>query len=323
MRWIAPLLLAPLLVGLAPFAAAARNLDRIAAVVNEQPILLSEVEERAALIRAMAPPEHRGQLLHDALEDLVADKLFQKQVKELNLEVGDAEVQAAIDDVMRQNGFSRPDQLEEALRSQGLSVGEYRTNLKSQLSQMKLLNLKVRSKIRISDDDVKRRFAELSAVDAGEEEVHARHVLVRVAPDAAEDVDERAREKAATIAAQAQSGEDFAKLAKEASEGASGEDGGDLGWFRRGEMTRELEVAAFHLQPGQISDPVKTKFGWHVLQVMERRAVTPAPLEEQAPELRERLFREELDRQTARYLDELKKNAVIEYRIPELQPRAR
>lgn len=316
-------LLLPLLAGLVPSSAAARNLDRIAAVVDDQPILLSEVEERAAMIRAMAPSDRRGQLLHDALEDLVADKLFQKQVKELNLEVGDAEIQAAIDDVIRQNGFTGPDQLEAAVQSQGLSMAEYRSNLKSQLSQMKLLNLKVRSKVRISEEDVKRRHTELSAADEGEEEIHARHVLVRVAPDAAAPDAEHAREQAAAIAAKAKAGEDFAKLAREASDGASGEEGGDLGWFRRGEMTRELEEAAFHLQAGQISDPVRTKFGWHVVQVMERRAVAPQPIEEQAPELREKLFREELDRQTQRYLDELKKAAVIEYKIPELQPKAR
>lgn len=316
-------LLLPLLAGLAPAPAAARNLDRIAAVVDEQPILLSEVEERAAMIRTMAPPERRGQLLHDALEDLVADKLFAKQVKELNLEVGDAEVQAAIDDVVRQNGFSGPDQLEAAVQSQGLSMAEYRSNLKSQLSQMKLLNLKVRSKVRVADEDVKRRHAELSAADAGEEEIHARHVLVRLAAEAPAADAEKAREKAAAIAARARSGEDFARLAKEASEGASGEEGGDLGWFRRGEMARELEDAAFHLQAGQVSDPVRTKFGWHVVQVLERRTVAPPGLEEAAPELREKLYREELDRQTQRYLDELKKTAVIEYKIPELKPQAR
>lgn len=316
-------LLLPLLAGLAPAAAPARTLDRIAAVVDEQPILLSEVEERAAMIRERAPEGRRGHLLEDALEDLVADKLFGKQVRELNLEVGDAEIQAAIDDVVRQNGFSGEDQLAAAVQAQGLSMSEYRSNLKSQLSQMKLLSMKVRSKVKIDDEDVKRRYAELAAAEQGEEEIHARHVLVRVAPDApAADV-EGARVRAEAIAARARAGEDFASLAKASSEGASGEEGGDLGWFRRGEMARELEEAAFHLQGGGISPPIRSRFGWHVVQVLERRAVAAKPLEELAPELKERLYREELDRQTRRYLDELKKAAVIEYRMPELQPKAR
>ena len=169
---------------------------------------------------------------------------------------------------------------------------------------------------------MKRRYAELAAADEGEEEIHARHILVRVPADAPADADAKAKERAEALAARARGGEDFAKLAGETSEGASGAEGGDLGWFRRGEMARELEEAAFHLEGGQISAPVRTRFGWHVVQVLERRAVAPRPLEELAPQLRERLYREEMDRQTQRYLDELKKAAVIEYRIPELEPKA-
>lgn len=315
--------LLPFLAALAPAAAPARTLDRVAAVVDDAPILLSEVDERAEMIRERAPADRRAHLREDALEDLVADRLFAKQVKDLNLEVDDAEVQAAIDDVVQQNGFSGPDQLEAAVKAQGLTMAEYRANLKNQLSQMKLLNRKVRANVKVTDEDVKRRYAELVAADRGEEEVHARHVLIRVAPEAAADDVERAREKADAIATRARAGEDFTRLAKESSEGASGEEGGDLGWFRRGEMTRELEDAAFHLKAGEVSAPVRTRFGWHVVQVIERRAVAPKPLEELAPELKERLYREEMDRQTQRYLDELKKAAVIEYKVPELAPKAR
>lgn len=308
----------PLLAGLLPAAAPARAIDRVAAVVDEQPILLSEVEERAAMIRAMAPEERRRFVLEDALEDLVADKLFARQVKELHLEVGDAEVQAAVDDVLRQNGFTEERQLEAAVRGQGMTMEQYRANLKSRLSQMKLLNQKVRSKVKIGDEDVKRRYAELTAADRGEEELHARHLLVRVAADAPEAEVAAALEKARALHGRAKAGEDFEKLAT-----GGGAEGGDLGWFRRGEMTRELEQAAFALQGGEVSEPVRTRFGWHVLQVIERREVAPRALEELEPKIREMLYREELDRQTARYLDELKKAAVIEYRMPELAPKAR
>jgi peptidyl-prolyl cis-trans isomerase SurA len=309
----------PLLAGLAPATAPARMIDRVAAVVDEQPILLSEVEERAAMIRAMAPEDRRRFVLEDALQDLVADKLFARQVKELHLEVGDAEVQAAVDDVVRQNGFTDERQLEAAVRSQGLNMERYRANLKSRLSQMKLLNLKVRSKVKVTDEDVKRRYAELAAAEQGEQEIHARHVLVRVAAEAPEAEVAAARERARAIYERARAGEDFEALA---SDGKTGAEGGDLGWFRRGEMARELEQAAFALEDGQVSAPVRTRFGWHVLQVLERRAVAPRALEEIEPQLREALYREELDRQTARYLDELKKAAVIEYRMPELAPKA-
>ncbi|WP_240475509.1 peptidylprolyl isomerase [Vulgatibacter incomptus] len=300
--------------------AGAIPVDRVAAVVDDQVITLSEVEERAASLRSRAPYAPGPVLMREAMDDLVADKLIEKELKVYAIDIAPAELQSAIDDVVRQNGMPSEADLQTAVERSGMSWTEYKEALRKQLAQMKLINLKVRSQVKVSDDEVKRRYSELTAADRGEKELHASHILVMVAPDAAAEAVDAARERAAVIATQARKGADFASLAKESSEGPSKQSGGDLGWFRRGEMVAELEKAAFALQPGQISDPVRTRFGWHVIKLEEARDVAPKPLAEMSDQIRSDLYREEMDRQTHRFVEGLKKDALIDYPIPELAP---
>ncbi len=137
--------------------------------------------------------------------------------------------------------------------------------------------------------------------------MHARHILVQVAPKATPEQVEAARLKALALANEARKpGVDFAALAKKKSEGPSAADGGDLGFFRRGVMVAEFEKAAFALPVGGVSDPVRTKFGWHVLKVEERRAVPPKPFEEVKEQLREKMLRAQLEKYTDQYVQELR-----------------
>ena len=314
-----PLALAALLA-LAPAAAAAETLDRIACTVDDTVITLSEVEERASMLKTQAPRASRNTLMREAMDDLVAEKLFEKAMKELAIDVAPGELQATLQTVMQQNGLTSQEQLRQAVESQGLNWDDYVETMRRQLAQSKLINVKVRSQVKLNEDEVKRRYAEQAAMERGEEEVRASHILVSVPGDAAEAQVDAARQRAAEIAAKARQGEDFESLARAGSDGSSKTDGGDLGWFRRGEMVPELEKAAFALQAGEVSDPVRTRFGWHVLKVQERRTTAARPFEQVAAEIREKLFREEMERETNRYLEELRKGAVITYPVRELAP---
>jgi peptidyl-prolyl cis-trans isomerase D len=100
-----------------------------------------------------------------------------------------------------------------------------------------------------------------------EKTVSARHILLKVAPDADAETVEKRRQEAAEIAAKAKAGEDFAELAKTYSEGPSKDSGGNLGSFKRGTMVKPFADKAFSMQPGEVSDPVKTQFGWHIIKV--------------------------------------------------------
>ncbi|MHB8876050.1 MAG: peptidylprolyl isomerase, partial [Myxococcaceae bacterium] len=193
----------------------------------------------------------------------------------------------------------------------------YRQFMKKQLAKLKLINLKVRSKVKVSEEDVKAEYARYARLESGDAEVHARHILVQVGPKATAAEIEAAKQKALKIAEEARKpGVDFAELAKKKSEGPSAADGGDLGFFRRGVMVAEFEKEAFALPQGGVSDPVRTKFGWHVLKVEERRAIPAKSYEEVREQLREKMARGQMERLTDQYIQELRLGATVVVKIP-------
>ena len=131
-----------------------------------------------------------------------------------------------------------------------------------------------------------------------EEEVHARHILVST------------EDEAKALIAELKKGAAFDKLAKEKStDKASGAEGGDLGWFKKSDMVKEFADAAFGLKKGELSEtPIKTQFGYHIIQIDDRRTAPPPALEELSDQIREELAREAV----AAQLDKLRAGAKIE-----------
>jgi peptidyl-prolyl cis-trans isomerase SurA len=178
------------------------------------------------------------------------------------------------------------------------------------------VNLKVRSKVKISDEDLKAEYAKFAHDEAQDAEVHARHILVQVAPKATAEQVETARLKAVSIANEARNPNvDFAELAKKRSEGPSAADGGDLGFFRRGIMDPAFEKPAFSLPLNGVSDPVRTKLGWHVVKVVERRALAAPPFEDVKEQLRDRMLKGQLEHYTEQYVQELRSVALVESKL--------
>jgi peptidyl-prolyl cis-trans isomerase SurA len=308
---------------LASLAARAELVDRIAAVVNNDIITQSEVEARIApdlkQLRGEADPTKRAelqaQLTKRGLDLLIGERLMEGQVKELNIEVADSELEAGMEDVKKQNNITG-EQFEQLLGQEGYTLTTYKAFMRKHLARLKLVNLKVRSKVKISDEDLKAEYARWSHDEANEFEVHARHLLVQVAPKATPEQVEAARLKAFGLMEEAKKpGVSFAELAKKKSEGPSAADGGDLGFFKRGVMVAEFEKAAFTLPAGGISEPIRTKFGWHVLKVEEHKALSAPPLDEVKDQLRERMLRGQLEKYTEQYVKELRAAAVVEVKM--------
>ncbi len=305
--------------------ARAELVDRVAAVVNKDVIALSEVEKRAApeLARvntAVREPqkraEERERVLKTSLETLIGEKLMEAQIQELGLATTDAELEAAMADVRRQNNITDDSQFERLLSGEGYTLAAYKDFLRKQMSRMKLVQMKVSPKVKVSEEDLKAAYTQYTKMESGDAEVHARHILVQLDPKATPAQVEAARKKAEGLAAEARkAGVDFAELAKAKSEGPSAKEGGDLGFFRRGVMVPAFEKVAFALKEGEVSEPVRTQFGWHVLKVEERRAVDVPAFETVKAELEGRLRMQKTEKFVEQYVQELKQQASIDVKI--------
>lgn len=315
-RWIS-------LLFLVSFVARAELVDRIAAIVNNDIVTLSEVEARIApdLQRLRSEPdanrrsELRAELTKRALDLIIGEKLMEAQAKELNIEVTDTEVEAAMEDVIKQNNKTK-DEFELLLAEAGYSMPSYKAFMRKHIAQMKLINLKVRAKVKVSDEDLKAEYARWSHDEATEYEVHARQILVSVGPKATPEEVELAHQKALMLMQEAREpGVDFAELARKKSEGSSSADGGDLGFFRRGVMMADFERVAFGTPVGEVAEPVRTKFGWHVIKVEEKRALAAPPFDEVKDQLRQKMMLAQQEKYTDQYVQELRAAAVVDVKI--------
>jgi peptidyl-prolyl cis-trans isomerase C len=138
---------------------------------------------------------------------------------------------------------------------------EFKARLAFARSRLLMDNLlAVEGKAATTDDAMKKVYEDASKQITGEQEVHARHILVET------------EDEAKAIAGELKKGADFAELAKKKSKDPGASDGGDLGFFTKDQMVPEFSTVAFALEPGKISDPVKSQFGWHIIKVEEKRA---------------------------------------------------
>ncbi len=312
-----------LLFTVTALTAQAELVDRVAAVINSDIIPLSEVETRAAPELARAPPApdaaartaQRAQALKRTLEGIINERLMDAQVKELNIETTDAEVELGIADVKKNSNVDEA-QFEQLLTQEGYTMASYRAFMKKQFARLKLVNLKVRSRVKVSDEDVKAEYARVSRDESLDFEVKARQISVELSPKATPAQVDAAHNKALALAAEARKpGVDFAQLAKAKSEGATAAEGGDLGTFRRGVMVAEFEKVAFTLPVGSVSEPVRTRFGWHVIFVEARTPIAAQSFDDLKDQLRERLTRMGLEKAAEAYNQELRAEALVDVKM--------
>jgi peptidyl-prolyl cis-trans isomerase C len=147
-----------------------------------------------------------------------------------------------------------------------------------------------------SDEAMRKVYQDASKEIAGEQEVHARHILVET------------EDEAKAIKAELDKGADFAELAKKKSKDPGASDGGDLGFFTKDQMVPEFSAAAFALEPGKISDPVKSQFGWHIIKVEEKRNRKPPDFEQVKGQIETYVTR----KAQAEYVGKLREAAKIE-----------
>jgi peptidyl-prolyl cis-trans isomerase SurA len=310
-----------------PAPPASRVLDRVAATVNGEPVTLVELEERAGseMVRAEAMPpgpgrdRARAKALKLALDNVIAERLLDGQAAALGVEVNDAQVDSTIDEIKRRNGLDDA-KLDEVLPQQGFADrAAFRRAIKRDLETASVLQVKVRTRIKITDEDVKNYWQTHPQEFKASDEVRVRHIFLPVAKDATPAEQDAVRARAERVLERLKAGEDFAKVAREVSQGPTAAEGGELGWYSRGALQPDVEKAAFSLQPGQISGLVVGPRGVQIVQTEERRGGGVRPLEQVKEAIRDRLYNDQLETYRTQFVAELRKDAAIDLKMPELK----
>jgi peptidyl-prolyl cis-trans isomerase SurA len=320
------LLLAALLAAPASTASDRRPIDRVAAVVNGEVVTLSELVARSgneyrradALPPGASRDRARAKALQTAFDQVVAERLVEGEAKTLGIEVTETQIDAAVDDVKKRNNLS-DEMLKQALASEGLDLKSYRDRLRKDFENHLLIMAKVQNRVKVSDDDIRGYYQSHLQEFAGEEQMKLRLILLTVPAGAPAEEDARVKSSGEVLLTRLAAGEDFAALAKQVSQGPGASSGGDLGWVKKGTMPIDLERVAFVLTPGQNSGLVRAKTGWIILKADDKRASKAPPLDEVKDRIREKIGNQQAEIYRKQYIEELKREAVIETKIPELE----
>jgi peptidyl-prolyl cis-trans isomerase SurA len=320
------LVLAVILAAPAARGADSRPLDRVAAVVNGDVVTLSDLVARSgaefrradALSPGPARDRARVKALQAAFELVVAERLVEAEVKTLGIDVTEAQIDGAIEDVKKRNNLSS-ETLKNALASEGLDMKAYRDRLRKDFENHLLIVSKVQNRVKVTDDDVVGYYQSHPKEFAGDDQVKLRLILLAVPAGAGADEEARAKASGEVVLARLATGEDFSDLAKQVSQGPGAASGGDLGWVKKGTMPIDLERVAFALTPGQNSGLVRAKTGWIILRADERRTVDAPSFDAVKDRIREKLAAQQGEIYRKQYIEELKRGAVIELKLPELE----
>ncbi len=296
--------------------------DMVLVRVNDEVILKSELDRRLAeLSKAEKSPTKADpkEVEKDILGLMIETRLVLLHAKENNIYVSEKEVDEILNDIAKSNSLSR-EALETAIKNSGVSLDYYKENIREQRITAKVISREVNSKIQISDQDVSDYYEVHKGEFKSEEGVRARHILISLSPNASKEKEKSAKNKIQDILTKIKGGEDFARMAELYSDDASASVGGDLGFFKRGEMIKAFEDAAFSLNPGETSGIVATKFGYHIIRVEEKKGQSPKELAEVSDEIKNIIYREKSIKNRKAFIENLRKNAVIEIKDQKTAP---
>lgn len=306
----------------------AEMVDRVVAVVNDDVITLSDLEREGETtfrkIAASSPPEQREAHLAAAraeiLDTLIDKHLITQKAASKKITVSDKEVDAAFANVLQRTRLSR-EQLIAKLEESGIDEAIYRSTLRTQLLQNKLVGADISSRVVITEEMildyydnkyVSRQAAPAAATVDGE------YYLLQIGCSWQNSGREKARKKIEQAWNQAKAGEDFGRLARQFSDLPSSADGGDIGSFALDDMNEQMQAAVRNLGPGEVSDIIETEDGYQFFKVLSGASSAPVsmvakePYEKVKEAIRQELFEQEMKKAYAQWVKELKGQAYIQ-----------
>ncbi len=306
-------------------ASAARTemVDGVAAIVGDEVVLLSEVRQAIQTVLSRMPPgqqispEEAQQLRQSAVQGLIDDKLVLQIAKKQNVSASEEDIDQAIAGIARDENVS-VDAIYGAAQKQGLDRAAYREQLGRQITRMKIVQGSVQGRVRVSDDDVRKLYAERYGSAKPGERIRVLHLLIAVPQDAKPEVREKAHALAQKLRDEARQSGDFAALVRRYSAAPTAQQGG-LTIFREEDAPAAIKDAIAGLSPGEITEVVSSPHGENVFQYLDRFDPASVAYEQVADRLRAELIERQTMPEFEKWLAEARKGRYIEVVAPELK----
>jgi peptidyl-prolyl cis-trans isomerase SurA len=292
--------------------------DRIIAYVNDEIITLSELNEKT---KAFVEARKQNPFLRDQnqsletirrtiLDNLINDRLASQEISRLKISVSDSDVNETIERIKQENRFTQ-EALEAMLRKEGKTLEDLRQNIRKDLEQSMLINQEVRRKIVITDEQVEAYYQSHLQEFQGRERWRLHDIFLPFPAESSREQRARLHAGAEQIYRQLLQGADFATMAKRYSRGPAAEEGGDLGFFSKGELDPVLEKAIQALQSGEISPVITTNMGLHLIKITDVETTAATSLAEVQETIRRQLYQEEINSKYKEWLQGLRERSYV------------
>ncbi len=289
------------------------ELPEVLAKVNGQPVTKVEFDRLIKNVeagRGPIPAEKRDEVFRAALDQLITYNVLKQEAAARKLTVPEADVDAQVAQMQKQ--FPNEAEFNKALAARNATVAQLKADARVDMTINKLMEAELATATAATDADAQDFYAKNPDKFKQGETLRASHILIEAKEGVDEATRKAARAKIDGILKRAKGGEDFAALARENSADGSAAQGGDLGFFPRGQMVPAFDQAAFALKPGEISDVVTTQFGYHIIKLTEKKEASMIPLEQVKPRVLEFLSNQKKQERVDSFINEAKKRAKIE-----------
>jgi peptidyl-prolyl cis-trans isomerase SurA len=323
MRKIVPVcIFAAALSGL-PLFAADVVVEEIIARVNNQIITRTEFQRSKEQLKQEAQQQDGGNAdkvvaarEKDVLRDLIDQQLLLEKGKDLGI-TADTELVKRLDEMRKQMNLDSMDDLEKAAQSQGVSFEDFKQNLRNQIITQQVIGKEVGQKLNITKEEEQQFYDQHKQELEQPEQIRLSEILVTTdkkqgSPDDEAQRVAQAQAKANDLLDQLHKGASFEDVAKKNSDGPTASQGGDLGYFKRGTLAKELEDTTFAMKPGDVSDAIRTKQGFVILKVSEHQQAGIPALADVEPRVQDALYMQKLQPALRAYLQKLREDAFID-----------
>lgn len=297
------------------FSVLAEVVETVVAIVNGSIITKSDIaKQKERLKTGTIVDDLFGHSPQDLLKDeklllrqMIDEKVVDAEVKKQNLGVNMERVEQEINSIQGRNNISR-EQLKDALKKEGTSLSEYQDFIKHRLERQGVIEKAITSKIKISDDDLAAAYENKNKNSSSKSfEYKISHILLRQGKRSDAEQERRANE----IAAKLKSGSSFEELASQYSEDPNYNEGGLLGSFKRGEIFKPLDDALKNLNIGEWVGPIKTKIGYQLVKLLDKKSVTDSAFESKKDALRAELYQKAFIKQFQFWLEQKRADSFI------------